>query len=164
MSHDAVIPPLDRMLAALSAILAKAEAHCAARDIAPEALLTFRLYPDMLPFTRQVQLTCDFCVRTAARLAQAPVPSMPDTEIGFADLQARIATARGHLAAVTPAMLEGCDTRDVTFPMRGGTTTMTGLAYRTLFALPQVYFHATTAYAILRHNGVEVGKGDFMGV
>jgi len=164
MSHDALIPPFERMLAALSVILAKAEAHCTARKIAPEVLLTFRLYPDMLPFTRQVQLTCDFCVRAASRLSGAAVPSTPDTETTFAELEARIAAARAHLAAIPPEALEGCDTREVSFPMRGQTTTMSGLTFRTLFAMPQVYFHATTAYAILRHNGVEVGKGDFMGV
>lgn len=161
--HNQIIPPLDRILAALSNILTKAEAHCSARTIKPEALLAFRLYPDMFPFTRQVQLTCDFCVRAAARLSGSEVPSTPDTETSFAELQARIATARAFIAAIPAAAFDGADTRDITIKMRGNDVTMSGLDYRTLYSLPQVYFHATTAYNILRHNGVEVGKGDYMG-
>jgi hypothetical protein len=161
--HDHIVPPLDRILAALSGILAKAEAHCEAKGIKPEALLDFRLYPDMFPFTRQVQLTCDFAARAAARLAGAEPKSFPDTETTLAALQARIASAREYIASFPSSAHDGAATRPVTIKMRGQDVTMPGLDYLTLYALPQVYFHATTAYNILRHNGVEIGKRDFMG-
>jgi hypothetical protein len=154
---------MDRILAALSAILTRAEAHCDARGIKPEALLAFRLYPDMFPFTRQVQLTCDFAARATARLAGAEPKSFPDTETSFAELRARIAAARDYMASFPPSAHAGAATREVTVRTRGQDVTMPGLDYLTLYSLPQVYFHATTAYNILRHNGVEIGKRDFMG-
>ncbi|MCX7286711.1 MAG: DUF1993 domain-containing protein [Rhodobacterales bacterium] len=161
--HAHIVPPLDRTLAALSGILAKAEAHCEATGIKPEALLTFRLFPDMFPFTRQVQLTCDFAARASARLAGAEPKGFPDTETSFAELQARIAAAREYVASFPATAHDGAATREVTIKMRGQDMTMSGLDYLTLYALPQVYFHATTAYNVLRHNGVEIGKRDFMG-
>ena len=161
--HAQIVPPLDRTLAALSSILAKAEAHCEARKIDPQALLSFRLFPDMFPFTRQVQLTCDFAARAAARMGGAEPKSFPDTETSFAELQARIAAAREYMASFPAPAHEGAATRPVTIKMHGQDVTMPGLDYLTLYSLPQVYFHATTAYNILRHNGVEVGKRDFMG-
>ena len=105
--HAHIVPPLDRSLAALSNILTKAEAHCEAKGIKPEALLTFRLFPDMFPFTRQVQLTCDFAARAAARLAGAEPKSFPDTETSFAELQARIAAARDYMASFLPRPMTG---------------------------------------------------------
>ena len=162
--HSQIVPPLDRSLAALSAVLTKAEAHCEARKIDPQALLTFRLYPDMFPLTRQVQLTCDFAARAAARMAGADPKGFPDTETTFAELQARITAARDYMASFPASAHEGAATRPVTIKMRGQDVTMPGLEYLTLYSLPQVYFHATTAYNILRHNGVEIGKRDFMGV
>jgi len=161
--HAHIVTPLDRTLAALSGILTKAEAHCEAKGIKPEALLNFRLYPDMFPFTRQVQLTCDFAARAAARLAGAEPKSFPDTETSFSELQARIRAARDYIAGFPASAHEGAATRSVTIRMRGQDVTMTGLDYLTLYSLPQVYFHAATAYNILRHNGVEIGKRDFMG-
>jgi hypothetical protein len=161
--HDHIVPPMDRTLGALSKILAKAEAHCTARNIKPEALLAFRLFPDMFPFTRQVQLACDFAARAAARLAGETPRSFPDTETTFAELQARIAEARAYMAGFTASAHDGAETRDVTIKMRGQDVTMTGMHFLTLFALPQFHFHATTAYNILRHNGVELGKLDYMG-
>jgi hypothetical protein len=161
--HAHIVPPMDRSLAALSAILAKAEAHCEARGIQPDALLTFRLFPDMFPFTRQVQLTCDFAARAAARLAGAEPKGFPDTETTFAELRARIAATRDYMSSFPAQSHDGAATRPVTIRMRGQDVTMTGLDYLTLYALPQVYFHAATAYDILRHNGVELGKRDFMG-
>ena len=159
--HAYIVPPLDRILAALAGILAKAEAHCETRKIDPQVLLTFRLYPDMFPFTRQVQLTCDFAARAAARLAEPK--SFPDTETTFAELQARITAARGYIATFPASAHEAAATRLVTIKMRGQDVTMPGIDYLTLYAMPQVYFHATTAYNILRNNGVEIGKRDFMG-
>ncbi len=162
--HAHIVPPMDRTLAALSAILTKAEAHCEVKGIKPEALLDFRLYPDMFPFTRQVQLTCDFAARAAARLAGADPKGFPDTETSFAELQTRIAAARAYMASFPASAHDGAATRAVTIKMRGQDVTMPGLDYLTMYSLPQVYFHATTAFNILRHNGVEIGKRDFMGI
>jgi hypothetical protein len=163
MIHAASVIAMDRTLGALSAILAKAEAHCEARGIKPEALLAFRLYPDMFALTRQVQLACDFAARAAARLAGAEPKGFPDTEVNFAELQARIQAARDYMAGFPVAAYEGAAERAVTIKMRGEDVTMPGLQYLTLYSLPQFHFHATTAYNILRHNGVEVGKRDYMG-
>jgi uncharacterized protein len=162
--YDLIIPPMDRTLGALSAILTKAEAHCEALNIKPEALLAFRLYPDMFTFTRQVQLACDFGARAAARLAGVDPQGFPDTETSFAELQARIAAARAYMASFLASAYEGAGARDVTIKMRGQDVTMKGQAYLSTYSLPQFHFHATTAYNILRHNGVPLGKGDYMGV
>ena len=157
------VPALSRTLHALSNVLTKAEAHCAAHKIDPTVLLTYRLFPDMLPFTRQVQLTCDFCARSVARLSGAAVPSFSDVETTFAELQARIATAKTYVEGFGTGQFEGAETREIVLPMRGSEMKMTGADYYTLYSLPQVYFHATTAYNILRHNGVMIGKRDYMG-
>ena len=161
--HPYVVPPMDRTLGALSKILGKAEAHCGAKNIKPEALLAFRLYPDMFPLTRQVQLACDFAARAAARLAGAEPRSFPDTETSIAELQARIAAVREYAAGFAPAAFDGAEGRTITIKVRGNDMSMPGLAFLTVYALPQVHFHATTAYNILRHNGVEIGKMDYMG-
>lgn len=159
-----IIPPMDRTLGALSAILTKAEAHCAAHKIAPEALLTFRLFPDMFAFTRQVQLACDFAARASARLAGTEPQGFPDTETTFTELQARIAAVRAYMASFPASAYAGAESRDVTIKMRGQDMTMQGQAYLSGYSLPQFHFHATTAYNILRHTGVAIGKGDYMGV
>jgi len=161
--HHRSIAVYDRFLGALAKVLTKAEAHCTARNIKPEALLAFRLFPDMFPFTGQVQLSCDFAARAAARLAGEEPRAFPDTETGFADLQARIAAARAYLAGFPPARYEGAEARVIKLPMRGQITEMTGEEFLNLYSLPQFYFHLATAYDILRHNGVELGKRDFMG-
>ena len=163
MIHDTAVLAMDRTLGGLAAILTKAEAHCVAKTIAPEALLTFRLFPDMFPFTRQIQLACDFAARAAARLAGAEPQGFPDTETDFAQLQARIAATRAYTASFPASAYDGAATRAITLKMRGQDVTMPGLQYLTIYALPQLHFHATTAYNILRHNGVEIGKRDYMG-
>jgi uncharacterized protein len=163
MMHASSVVAMDRTLGALSKILAKAEAHCGARSIKPEALLGFRMFPDMFPLTRQVQLTCDFAARAAARLAGAEPQAFPDSEETFADLQTRIAAVRAYMASFPAGAYDDAATRDVTIKMRGQEVTMPGLQYLAMYSLPQFHFHAATAYNILRHNGVEVGKGDFMG-
>jgi hypothetical protein len=163
MIHDITVPPLTRTLGALSGILTKAEAHCSGKGIDPQALLTFRLFPDMFPFTRQVQLACDFAARIPPRLAGADVPSYPDTETTFAELQARVARVRADVAGYGPERFEGAADRQITIKTRVAELQMTGLVFLTQYALPQVHFHATTAYNILRHNGVELGKRDYMG-
>lgn len=163
MIHAQSVLTYDRFLANLSTILTKAEAHCAARNIKPEAMLTFRLYPDMFPFVRQVQLACDFAARAAARLAGEEPKGFPDTETTFAELQDRIRAARGYMAGFEPARYDGAETRAITLKMRGQEVTLSGENFLNLYSLPQFHFHLTTAYNILRHNGVELGKGDYMG-
>lgn len=161
--HHRSIAVYDRFLANLSTILTKAEVHCTAKGIKPEAMLSFRLFPDMLPFVRQVQLACDFSARAAARLAGEEPKSFPDTETTFAELQDRIRAARGYMAGFDPARYDGAETRKIALKMRGQDVTMTGENFLNLYSLPQFHFHLTTAYNILRHNGVELGKGDYMG-
>ena len=117
----------------------------------------------MLPFTRQVQLACDFAARAAARLAGETPRSFPDTETSFAELQTRIETARAYLDSFPASAYQGAETRPITLKAGGQDMTMTGLAYLTQYSLPQFHFHCTTAYNILRHNGVPLGKRDYMG-
>ena len=163
--YDSAAPAFLQTLGALSDILKKAEAHAAARKIAPETLLTARLYPDMLPLTRQIQIACDFAMKTCARLAGSEVPSTPDTEKTFDELQQRLAKAVDYVKNTAPTKFDGAENRDVTFPAGPDKTmTLKGQQYLSHFALPNFYFHATTAYDILRHNGIELGKRDFMGV
>ena len=127
-------------------------------------MLAFRLFPDMFPFTRQVQLACDFAARIPPRLTGAEVPSYPDTETSFAELQARVATVTADIARLGPDSLRrGGRARRSRSRCAIGELNMTGLQFLSQYALPQFYFHATTAYNILRHNGVELGKRDFMG-
>ena len=160
---DSSVPVLDNSLKNLSLIISKAEAHCAARKIEPEALLTARLYPDMYPFTRQVQLVTDFAKGIGARLAGIALPSFPDEEKTFAELQARIGKTRDFLASLKKEQFAGAAERPITIKVRGNDMTFAGAGYFSGFALPNFYFHLTTAYNILRHNGVELGKGDYMG-
>jgi hypothetical protein len=163
--YDSAAPAFLQTLGALSDILKKAEAHATARNIAPETLLTARLYPDMLPLSRQVQLACDFAMKTCARLTGAEIPSNPDTEKTFAELQARLAKAADYVKSYTAAKFDGADARDVTFPAGPDKTmTLKGQQFLSHVAFPNFYFHAVTAHDILRHNGVEIGKRDFLGV
>jgi uncharacterized protein len=163
--YDSAAPAFLQTLGALSDILRKAEGYATARKIAPETLLTARLYPDMLPLTRQIQIACDFAVKTCARLSGSDVPSTPDTEKTFDELQQRLATAMNYVKNAASAKFDGAENRDVTFPASPDKKmTLKGQQYLSHFALPNFYFHAATAYGILRHNGVEIGKLDFMGV
>ena len=152
----------DRFLGSLASLLKKAEAHAEAKSIKPEALIQFRLYPDMLPFVKQVQLSCDFAARAAARLAGAEPKSFPDTETSFAELQARIVAAREYLASFADADYAGWQERQITLKVAGHDMTFGGEQFLLGYSLPQFHFHLTTAYAILRHNGVEIGKRDYM--
>ena len=162
--YDAAVPAYLQILGSLTGILNKAEAHCKAKNIQPEVLLSARLYPDMLPFTKQIQLASDFAAKGCARLTHSEVPSTPDTEKSFEELRQRLAKTADYVKSFKPAQFEGADTRDVTFPMGPDKTmTMKGQQFISNFSLPQFYFHATIAHGILRHNGVEVGKRDFMG-
>jgi hypothetical protein len=161
--HQASAARFAAMLRNLSGLLDKAEAHCAARKIDPAALTAFRLYPDMFPLTRQVQIACDTAKGAVARLAGVEVPKHEDTEQSFAELKARIAKTLQFVDGFKPAQLEGSDEREVTIRQRGQDVRMTGLDYLLAVAQPNFYFHVATAYNILRHNGVELGKKDFLG-
>jgi hypothetical protein len=163
--YDATVPAYLQILGSLSGPLDKAEAHCKAKNIAPEVLLTARLYPDMLPFTKQIQLASDFAAKGCARLTQSEVPSTPDTEKTFEELKQRLAKTIDTVKGYKPAQFEGADARNVTFPIGPDKTmTLTGQQFLSGFSLPNFYFHAAIAHGILRHNGVEIGKRDFMGV
>jgi hypothetical protein len=162
--YDATVPAYLHTLTALSGLVAKAEAHCEARKIQPEVLLNARLYPDMLPFTKQIQLTCDFAAKGAARLSHSEVPSTPDTEKTFGELRERLTKTIAYLNTFKLEQFEGGESKDVTFPSGpGATTTLKGQDFVNRFSFPQFYFHAAIAHGLLRHNGVEVGKKDFLG-
>jgi uncharacterized protein len=161
--YDSSIPHLTHYLKSLSALLKKAEAHCAAKKIDPNALLNARLFPDMLPLTRQVQIACDFAKGAAARLAGVAVPSYADTEASFADLQERIAKTLEFVGSFKKDQYADAATRSVTIKVAGQEMNMPGSDYLSGFVLPNFYFHVTTAYNILRHNGLELGKADYMG-
>jgi len=156
------IPSFQKHLHALDGLLDKAAAHAAGKRIAPETLLAARLYPDMFTFTRQVQESCKFAALTAQRLAGVDIPAETDAEASFADLKARIARTLAILARVKPDEMEGSQDRSLTIKVGPNEMTFTGRDYLLHFALPNFYFHCTTAYGILRHNGVEIGKRDFM--
>ena len=161
--YQASIPACLQMLSSLSAVLDKAAAHAAARKIDPTVLLNTRLYPDMFPLVRQVQLTADFAKGIAARLAGVEVPKFPDTETSFDELKARLAKTADFLEGLKPAQIDGSEGREITLPIGGESMTFKGQPYLVNFGLPNLYFHATTAYAILRQCGVEIGKRDFIG-
>ncbi len=161
--HAATVPVFTQSLDALAAILRKAEEHAAAKKIAPEVMLGLRLAPDMFALTRQVQVACDFAKNTSGRLAEAELPKMPDEEKSFAELQERIAKTKAYVEGLPAAAFEGAATRTVTFPIAGKPFSMNGAAYLSNFALPNFFFHMAAAYAILRANGVELGKRDFLG-
>ena len=161
--YAASVPVFTQYLDSLASILRKAEAHAETRKIAPEVMLGLRLTPDMFALTRQVQVACDFAKNTCGRLAGGEIPKMPDEEKSFSELQERIAKTKAYIHSLPAAAFDGAEKRDVTFPMRGKPHAMESAAYLNTFALPNFYFHLTAAYAILRANGVEIGKGDYMG-
>jgi hypothetical protein len=161
--YEASVPVFKQILTSLSAILDKAEAHAVEKKIEPAALLQARLYPDMFPFTRQVQVACDFAKGCCARLAGVDVPRYEDTEQSFAELRARIATTLAFIDGLPRDGIEASAQRDISTSSGANAKQFKGQVYLVHYALPHFYFHATTAYAILRHNGVEVGKKDFVG-
>jgi hypothetical protein len=147
----------------LHKILEKAEAFATAKKLEPGVIEGLRLAPDMLSFTRQVQLASDFAKNSAARLAGIEAPKFEDTEKTLADLKARVARTIDYLDTLTPAQFAGAETRHVVLPLRTRTIEMDGLPFLQKWVLPNFFFHATTVYALLRHIGVEVGKQDFLG-
>ncbi|MGC2774895.1 MAG: DUF1993 domain-containing protein [Bradyrhizobium sp.] len=163
--YDATVPAYLQILISLSGLLTKAEAHCETKKIQPEVLLGSRLYPDMLPFSKQIQLASDFAAKGCARLTQSELPVTPDTETSFAELRQRLANTVDYLKRFTPAQFEGADSRDVTFPTGPNTNlTLKGQEFINRVSFPNFFFHAAIAHGILRHNGVEIGKRDFLGV
>jgi hypothetical protein len=163
--YDASVPAFLQILGSLSGLLTKAEAHCKAKNIQPDVLLNARLFPDMLPLTKQIQLVCDFAAKGCARLTQSELPSVPDTEKTFDELKLRLAKTIDYVKSFKPAQFDGAETKDVTFPAGPDRSiTLKGQQFLSSFAFPNFYFHAATAHGILRHNGVEIGKRDFLGV
>ena len=160
--YTATVPPFRAMLKNLSAVMAKAEAHCEARKIDPSVFLTSRLYPDMLPFTSQVQIATDNAKGAAARLAGVEIPKFEDTEKTFPELQARLDKTIAFLDTLTEAQFEGAEDRDIVLQLRDRKQEFKGATYLLQFANPNVYFHIATAYALLRHGGVEIGKKDYL--
>lgn len=162
--HQASVPVFAQGLKGLDGVLGKAEAHVAARGLDPAALLQARLFPDMFPLTHQVQIAADFAKGPVARLAGAQVPAWADDETSFEALRARVRRTLDFITGFTAAQIDGSETRDIELVRRGEINVVKGQAYLLGQALPNFYFHLTTAYAILRHNGVEVGKRDFLGL
>ena len=158
------VPVFKQLLNSLSAILTKAEVLTTEKKFEPTVLLDARLYPYMFPLIRQVQIATDFAKSVSARLAGVDVPAYDDNEQSFTELQGRIGKTLSFIESLTPEQFEGSETREIV--LRPGTPKekkMVGHTYLSNYGLPQFFFHVTTAYAILRHNGLEVGKGDFMG-
>ncbi len=160
--YDIAIPTFQKQLGALDAILDKADAYATAKKIDIAVLLAARLYPDMFNLTRQVQLATDFAKAAPARLAGLEVPSLPDTETTLPELKARVAKVQTMLAAYKPEQFEGSEAKQLTLKLGGKDVTLSGREYLLHVALPNFYFHCATAYNILRHNGLEIGKRDFL--
>lgn len=161
--YDASSPLFVRGLRNLSAILAKAETYAQARSIDPAVLIGARLAPDMFPLSRQIQIATDTAKGCAARLAGVEIPAFEDTESTFDELQQRIAKTIAFIETIPPQQLEAAASREIQLKLRGREVTFTAQAYLFTFVIPNFYFHMTTAYGILRHNGVELGKPDYLG-
>jgi len=161
--YQVSVPVFVRALTNLRAILEKGAAHAEAKKFKPEVLLNDRLAPDMHPLTRQVQIATDQVKGCAARLAGVEVPKFEDNEASFEDLYARIDKTLAFVKSLKPEQIDGSENKDVSLPTPRGPLEFKGQPYLLFFVHPNLYFHCTTAYAILRHNGVELGKMDFVG-
>ncbi len=161
--HSASVPSFTRMLGHLAAWLDKAEAHAQAKKFDTSVYLAARLAPDMLPFTKQIQIACDAAKFGVARLAGVEAPKFEDNEASFADLRERIRKTVAFVESVPASAIDGTEDKDITVPRRDGNIVLKGEFYLKHYVQPNFYFHVTTAYALLRHNGVELGKGDFLG-
>jgi uncharacterized protein len=160
--YRASVPVFLQMLPCLAAVIDKAAAHAAARKIDPQAFLDARLYPDMFPFTRQVQIATDFAKGACARLAGQDPPKYADDERSFDQLKGRIVKTVDFIREFKPSQIDGSEERDISLVLGGQPMKFKGENYLVGLVLPNFFFHCTTAYAILRHNGVELGKQDFM--
>jgi hypothetical protein len=161
--YDACIPPLVRGLTNLSGFLDKAAAQAETRKYDSAVLLQLRLFPDMHPLSRQVQIACDTAKGAAGRLALAEIPKHPDTEASLGELKTRIAETLKFVSSITPAQMQGAEAREVELKSPRGVMKFTGASYLTDFVLPNFYFHLSMVYALLRNSGVELGKSDFLG-
>ena len=161
--YQASIPAFVRMLGNLSAILDKAAAHAEAKKIAPAIFINARLAPDMFPLSRQVQIATDIVKGCAARLAGIEVPSYEDNEATFEELQARVAKTIAFLQSISAEQIDGSEERDITVKFGSREFNFLGQAYLVDFVIPNFHFHLTSTYAILRHNGVDIGKMDYIG-
>ena len=161
--YSASVPVFKHMLGNLSHFLDKAQAHAEAKKFDPQVLVESRLAPDMLPFKKQIQIACDAAKNGLARLSGVEAPKFEDGESTLAELKERIRKTLQFLDSVPRDKIDGCEDKDITFPVgRDKTRTMKGEAYLLNWALPNLFFHITTAYALLRHNGVELGKTDYL--
>jgi hypothetical protein len=161
--YDASVPTFQQLLGGLSGTLDKAAAHCAERKIDPSALITARLFPDMYAFGRQIQAATDHAKNVTAKLAGIEPPALPEAATTFDDLKARIAKTLEFIGSVKPEQMQGAETKDIEIARATGPTIFSGRNYLFCFILPNFYFHVTTAYDILRTNGVALAKRDFMG-
>ena len=161
--YQASAPRFANTLKNLSAILDKAKAHAEAKKIDETVLTSSRLYPDMFALARQVQIACDSAKGAVARLAGVEIPKHEDTEKTFDELKERIAKTLAFIATVKPGQIDGSEEKEIVLKLRGKDVPFKGLQYLMGFAWPNFYFHTVTAYDILRHNGVEIGKQDFIG-
>jgi hypothetical protein len=161
--YQELVPVAIRQLENLSNILNKGAAHAAAKKIDESVLINARLFPDMFPLSRQVQIACDAVKAGAARLAEIEIPSHPDTETTFEQLQERIQKTIAFLKTVKAEQIDGKEDLKISYVQRNKESNFIGLPYLQNYVLPNLYFHITTTYAILRHNGVEVGKKDYLG-
>jgi hypothetical protein len=161
--YQASVPRFVNILGNLSNILDKAQAHADAKKLDPAALTSYRLYPDMLPMSAQVQIACDGAKGAVARLAGVEIPAYEDKEKTLADLKARIAKTVAFIQSVAPAQIDGSEDKEIVLKRGDKETRYKGMQFLLGHALPNFYFHVTTAYNILRHNGVEIGKRDYLG-
>ena len=161
--YQASVPVFVRALNNLAAILEKAAAHSEVRKIDPAVLINFRLYPDMLPLAKQIQIASDSAKGGVARLAGSEPPKYEDNEASIPELVARLRKTVAYLESIKPEQLDGSEDKTVTWKTQTSTRTMQGMPYLLSHVTPNVYFHVTTAYAILRHCGLEIGKQDFLG-
>jgi hypothetical protein len=161
--YQASVPVFTKMLGNLSAILKKGEEFAAAKKIEPSVLLNARLAADMFPLTRQVQIACDSAKFTVGRISGVEIPAFEDNEASFGDLQARIEKTVAFLKSVPESAIDGTEAKDIQYTAYGRDHAFTGQSYLLTHGIPNHFFHITTAYDILRHNGVDIGKGDFLG-
>ena len=161
--YQASVPRFANILGNLSGILDKAQAHVDAKKIDATVLTGYRLFPDMLPMTTQVQIACDSAKGVVARLAGVDIPAYEDNEKTLADLKARVARTIAFIQTMTPAQIDGTEDKEIITRRGDKETRYTGMQFLLGHAVPNFYFHVTTTYNILRHNGVEIGKRDFLG-
>ena len=161
--YQASVPRIVNMLTNLDHLLDKALVHIESKKWNEAALTQFRLYPDMLPMTRQVQIACDTAKGVVARLAEVDIPAYEDNEVSFADLKQRIAKTMAFINGFGPGQIDGTEDKDIVTKRGDVETHYKGMQFLLNHAMPNIYFHVTTVYTILRHNGIEIGKRDYLG-